>query len=123
MNCTSRFPQITDNVADILTVIRHEANFTGEIVILNYYSLDYANPVDNAGSIALNLAMDRGAKPFGVRIANGYGAFEKAASQSGGNTCTAGLLTQLTSGGCGVHPSAAGQAVLALAVERAIVGG
>jgi len=112
--------QISFNVADILTVIRHEAKYTGKIVILNYYSLDYANPVDNAGSIALNQAMDRGARPFGVLIANGYAAFEKAALQSGGDTCAAGLLTQLTGGGCGVHPSAAGQAVLALAVERVV---
>jgi len=112
--------QISYNVADILTVIRNDARYTGEIIILNYYSLDYANATDNAESILLNRAMDGGARPFHVRIANGYAAFEKAALQSGDNTCTAGLLTQLSTGGCGVHPSVAGQAVLALAVEREI---
>jgi hypothetical protein len=66
--------------------------------------------------------MDRGAKPFNVHIANGYAAFKNAAEHSGGDSCTAGLLTQLSSGGCGVHPSVAGQAVLALAVERVIAG-
>jgi lysophospholipase L1-like esterase len=125
-DCKSELPgvlkQISANVADILTVIRHEAGYKGEIIILNYYSLDYANPADNAGSQALNLAMDRGAKPFNVHIANGYAAFKNAAEHSGGDSCTAGLLTQLSSGGCGVHPSVAGQAVLALAVERVIAG-
>jgi len=115
--------QISDNVADILTVVRHEAKYTGKIIILNYYSLDYAIALDDAESILLNLAMDRGAKPFNVHIADGYAAFKAAALHSGGNTCKAGLLTQLTGGGCGVHPSAAGQAVLALAVEKVITAG
>lgn len=123
-DCESELPsvlkQISYNVADILAAIRSEAKYGGQIIILNYYSLDYATPLDNAESMALNQALDHGAKPFNVQIANGYAAFEKAAAGSGGNTCTAGLLTQLSTGGCGVHPSAAGQAVLALAVERVI---
>jgi lysophospholipase L1-like esterase len=113
--------QISSNVSDILSVIRAEAKYTGEIVILNYYSLDYANALDNAESTLLNDALDHGARAFDVRIANGYGAFKNAALHSHGNTCKAGLLTQLSTGGCGVHPSASGQAVLALTVERAIL--
>jgi hypothetical protein len=39
----------------------------------------------------------------------------------GGNTCGAGLLTQLGKpGDCGIHPSYAGQALLAQALEKAI---
>ena len=79
-----------------------------------------ASAVDNAGSQTLNSTVDRAAKPYNVQIADGYGAFKAAALQSGGNTCTAGLLTQLTTTGCGVHPSIAGQAVLALAVEEVV---
>jgi lysophospholipase L1-like esterase len=123
-DCASELPavlkQIRDNVADILSAVRSEAHYSGQIIILNYYSLDYANAVDNAESQALNQAMDSGARPFGVQIANGYTAFENAALHSGGNTCTAGLLTQLSGGGCGVHPSVSGQAVLAQAVEDKI---
>jgi len=123
-DCASELPavlkRISANVTDILTVIRQEAHYRRQVVIVNYYSLDYANPVDNAESQALNQAVDSAAMPFRVQIADSYGAFQTAALQSGGNTCTAGLLTQLTTGGCGVHPSAAGQAVLALAVEEAI---
>ena len=53
-------------------------------------------------------------------IADGFGEFEAAAAHSGGNTCTAGLLTQLSTGGCGIHPSYAGQSLLAQALEKAI---
>jgi hypothetical protein len=75
--------------------------------------------VDNAFSQGLNQAMDQAAAPYGVQIADGYGAFQNAALNSGGHTCTAGLLTQLNTppGGCGVHPSVAGQSVLALAQD------
>lgn len=122
--CVSELPavqaQISADVAFTLAVIRDEAGYHGQVVILNYYSLDYANPADNVGSQALNTALDRGARPFDVTIADGFGAFRTAALHSGGDPCAAGLLTQLTGGGCGIHPSAAGQAVLALAVEKAI---
>ena len=122
--CASELPavlkQISFNVADILSVLRDEAGYHGTVVIVDYYSLNYASPADNAGSRALNQAMDSAAKPFHVVMADGFAAFRAAARQSGGNSCTAGLLTQLTTGGCGVHPSLAGQALLALAVEQAI---
>ena len=122
--CASELPQvikhISANVAKILSAIRHDGHYSGQLILLNYYSLDYSSPTDNAGSMALNTAMDHAAKKYRAAIADGYGAFHAAALQSGGNSCTAGLLTQLTGGGCGVHPSLAGQAVLALAVEKAI---
>ena len=58
---------------------------------------------------------------FHAVIANGFREFQAAALRSGSNTCTAGLLTMLGKpGDCGVHPSYAGQALLAQAVEEAI---
>lgn len=123
-HCASELPavlkQISANVTVILTVIRHAAHYNRQLVIVNYYSLGYAKPLDNRASQELDEAVDRAARPFNVVIADGFGAFKAASVQSGGNTCKAGLLTQLTTGGCGVHPSVAGQAVLALAVERVI---
>jgi lysophospholipase L1-like esterase len=123
-HCTSELPsvldQISTDVAGILSAIRNLAGYHGRIVMVTYYSLDYANPLDNLESLALNAAMDRLVARYGAIIADGYGAFKTAAAHSGGDTCKAGLLTQLTTGGCGIHPSFAGQAVLALAVERAI---
>jgi hypothetical protein len=53
-------------------------------------------------------------------VADGFGEFRRASAHSGRKPCTAGLLTQLSTGGCGVHPSYAGQGLLALAVERVI---
>jgi len=123
-HCASELPdvlkQLAANVVVILTAIRQEAHYRGQVIIVNYYSLDYANAIDSGQSQLLNQTVDTAAAPFNVQIADGYGAFEAAAVQSGGNACTAGLLTQLSGGGCGVHPSVAGQAVLALAVEGAM---
>jgi lysophospholipase L1-like esterase len=112
--------QIEANVTTALTSIRDTAKYSGQIVIVNYYSVDYANAADDQSSEAVNAAVDGAAAPFGVEIANGYRAFALAADHSGGNTCRAGLLTQLPKGQCGVHPSVAGQDVLAQAVMAAI---
>jgi lysophospholipase L1-like esterase len=123
-HCASELPavlnQISTDVTHILTAIRRDGHYNGQLVILNYYSLNYSDPVANAGAQALNQAMDLAAAPFRASIADGYGLFQTAALHSGQNSCTAGLLTQLSTGGCGVHPSVAGQAVLALAVEQVI---
>jgi lysophospholipase L1-like esterase len=67
---------IAKNVHTILSTIRTKAGYAGQLVVVNYYSLDYASP------------------------------------------------TQLgTPGTCGVHPSYAGQALLAQTLEGAITTG
>jgi len=114
------FTSIGNNVTTTLSAIRNIAHYQGQIVIVNYYSLDYASATDNAQSAALNTAIDTAAKPFGVEIADGFAELQAASVHSAGNPCTAGLLTQLSGGGCGIHPSFAGQALLAQAVEEAI---
>ena len=112
---------ITKNVHTILTDIRSKAHYAGQIVIVDYYSLDYASALVNDESEILNKAQTAGAKGFKVRFANAYATFAAAAAHSGNDSCTAGLLTQLGSPGtCGVHPSYAGQALLASTVENAI---
>jgi lysophospholipase L1-like esterase len=113
--------KISRNVRTILTAIRKQARYTGQIVIVNYYSLNYAVPLINQQVQALNKAVDDAARPFKVRFADGFGTLRAAALHSGSNTCTAGLLTQLSSGGCGVHPSYSGQALLAQAVAKALL--
>jgi lysophospholipase L1-like esterase len=114
---------VTKNIHTILSAIRTKAGYTGQLVIVNYYSLNYASPLDNAQSQNLNKVQDAAAKPFGVKIADGYGELQTASAHSGDNTCTAGLLTQLSAGGCGIHPSYAGQALLAQALEKTITIG
>jgi lysophospholipase L1-like esterase len=111
---------ISSNVRQILSTIRRRASYRGQIVIVNYYSLDYTSAFITNVVAALNGAVDSAATPFRVLIANGFGQFYQGSLYSGYNPCTAGLLTQLTPRGCGVHPSYGGQSLLALAVERAI---
>lgn len=123
-HCASELPavltKISVNVRTILNRIRTVGRYHNQIVIVNYYSTNYGDPIQSAQSQALNTAMDSAAAPFHVAVADGYGAFQRAAAQAGGDTCKAGLLTTLTTGGCGVHPSIAGQELLAGAVERVI---
>jgi lysophospholipase L1-like esterase len=110
---------LVKNVTRTLSQIRKQAHYNGQIAIVNTYS-----PLasDNAGIALLDQAVDGAAKPFHVEIADGYGEFQTAAAHSGGNVCTAGLLTQLVNAStpCGIHPSYAGQSLLAQAVEKAI---
>lgn len=122
--CQSELPAVlqtvTENVAVVLGAIRRDAHYLGQIVIVDYYSLDYSDPVQVAVSQALNDALIAAAAPFDVQIADGFGAFEAAAVQAGGDSCAAGLLTRLSGGGCGVHPSVAGQQLLAGALEQVV---
>jgi len=112
---------VRNNIRAILSAVRHKARYRGQIVIVNYYSLDYNSAFITGIVQALNQAQDSAGGPFGVLIANGFGQFYQGSLHSGANPCTAGLLTQLGKPGrCGVHPSYAGQSLLALSVERAI---
>jgi lysophospholipase L1-like esterase len=111
---------VTTNIHTILSAIRNKARYKGQIVVVNYYSLDYASAAVNSQSLSLNKVQDAAARPFHVEIADGFGELKAASVHAGGNPCTAGLLTQVGGGKCGVHPSYAGQALLAQAVEKAI---
>jgi lysophospholipase L1-like esterase len=112
------FTNVASNVSRILRAIR-KSGYRGQIVLVNYYSLDYANAfIDNAVR-GLNRANDAAARRYGAAIADGWGEFLDQARKYAGNTCNAGLITRLTSGHCGVHPTYAGQALLAQAVLRA----
>ena len=112
--------KVKKNVHTIVSQIRNKAHYQGQLVIQQYYSLDYSSSFITNVSKALNNAQNSGAKPFGVQLADGFGLFQKAAAHSGGNSCTAGLLTQTPAPPkCGVHPSYAGSGLLAQAVARA----
>jgi lysophospholipase L1-like esterase len=126
-DCLAQFgalqKRVEKHVTTILKGLRNKAHYNGQIVLVTYYSLDYSNSTDNLESKGLNTALLKAAKPFHVHIANGYKQFRLAAAQGRGNACTAQLLTALSGadkGTCGVHPSLAGAAVLAQAVEQAV---
>jgi lysophospholipase L1-like esterase len=113
---------VENNVKTILSAIRNKAKYKGQIAIVNYYALNYADAAAAGQSALLNQSVDGAARPFHVEIADGFGELEAAAAHSGGNSCTAGLLTQLTGATtpCGIHPSFAGQSLLAQALAKAI---
>lgn len=109
------------NLETILKAVR-KTGYRGQIMLVGYYSLDYANPNDNALSNALDGVMQKVAAAFHAEYAHGYRSFEAASRFSGGDPCRAGLLTQLYTKGkpnssCGIHPAPAGAAVLASAVD------
>jgi lysophospholipase L1-like esterase len=118
-NCASQLPsvlqQLSENVGTILSDIR--AIYSGTIVAVSYYPIEYQGKDEVT---AVNQAVRAPESRYHVTDVDGWGAFEAAAAGVGGRVCAAGLLTQLLSGGCGIHPSVAGQAVLALAVEEAV---
>ena len=110
------------NVKTILSAIRNKAHYGGQLAIVNYYSPDYSSQAAITQSALLNQTVDTSAAPFKVVVADGFGELQRAAAHSGGSTCNAGLLTQLVNAStkCGIHPSYAGQSLLAQALERAI---
>lgn len=95
--------------------------YDGQIVLVNYYALDYRDPMAVLVSQATAAVYAQVASAFdGVTVADGFGAFEVASRRSGGDPCAAGLLIVEPGGGCNVHPSPYGDEVLARAVHRAV---
>lgn len=97
------------------------AHFNGRLVVVNYYSLDYADAAGTGLTQLLNQAIAGRAVADGAIVADAFSAFQHAAAGAGGHTCAAGLLNaspqnQLT---CDVHPSQSGQQLLAQAVVDA----
>jgi lysophospholipase L1-like esterase len=111
------FATLKKNLKKILSTIRRY--YHGQLVLVGYYSptsaLDGLSEVSNAFE-------QRVAAPYHVEFADGFNAYE-AAEQSAGfpdDPCSAGLLTELSGGGCGIHSSDAGQTVLAQTVESVV---
>lgn len=111
------FAFVANNVKVIVADLR-KTRYTGRIVIMRYYSLNYGSSVITNAVRGLNAAVYNAAKPYKVSVADGYGQFHAGSIKSKNNPCTAGLLTQLSTGGCGVHPTWAGQSLLALALAQ-----
>jgi lysophospholipase L1-like esterase len=113
------------NMAQILLDLR-STGYGGEIVIVNYYSLDYSDVANTEITQLLNQAITAPAKSFGAVVADVFSAFQRVVSNPAiaGKTCNAGLLnvnpqdpTQAT---CDVHPSQSGQRLIAETVARAV---
>lgn len=118
---------INRNVSTLFAALRGQAHYHHDLVLLTYYSLSYSDPLQVAGTQALNQALTSAAEKYGVIVADGYGAFEKASADAGGDPCAAGLLIPLPAsanrGPCDVHPTAEGHRVLTAAIEAALAHG
>ena len=112
--------EIETNLAKIYTGIRDTAHYTGPIVLVSYYSLNYADTAASGLDEALDSVLSGVTKKFGGITANGFQAFHLATRPFKGDTCAAGLLIKLPGGTCNIHPSPAGHLVLASTVAQAL---
>lgn len=109
-----------ENLDTILANIR-ATGYSGLIVGVTYYSLSYTDPTSVGGSLALAAQMEAAAAANGALIADGFTAWEATAFARGaGDSCAAGLLISLPTGGCDVHPTPLGRDLLAGAVLQTI---
>jgi lysophospholipase L1-like esterase len=112
--------EIATNLGAIYHELRVDAAYTGTIVTLSYYSLNYADPTQLALAQFLNLALSGVTTANGGLVADGFGAFAGPSAAHNGSPCAAGLLIRLPDGTCNIHPSAAGHRLLAAAIAHAI---
>ena len=102
------------NLNTIFKAIR-ATGYTGLLIAVTYYSLDYS---DTSGAEGLNAPMIAAVKAHGGLVADGLAAWAPVANK--GSSCTAGLLIALPTGGCDVHPTPLGRDLLAKAVVDTI---
>ncbi|WP_329055872.1 SGNH/GDSL hydrolase family protein [Amycolatopsis sp. NBC_01488] len=106
--------QASRNLAAILAAVR--AHYRGDLVLVSYYSLDYRDATQVAQVKAIDAALTQVTRRYHGKIADGFTAFRLASLRTGGDPCAAGLLVKLPTGGCDVHPSAAGHRALTAAL-------
>ncbi len=115
------FATVAANMQTILAALRG-TGFTGTIVIVNYYSLDYSNQFETELTVGLNQAITAAAGTYGAVVADVFSAFQAATSNrfAAGNTCVAGLLNAsnppTSPPSCDVHPSQSGHKLIAQVV-------
>jgi lysophospholipase L1-like esterase len=104
------------NLHTIFAKIR-STGYSGLIVAVTYYALDYNSP---GVALALQAGMAAAGSSFGVHVASGFDAWAPVAATKGGDSCAAGLLIPLGDGTCDVHPTPKGRDLLASAVMTTI---
>jgi lysophospholipase L1-like esterase len=111
--------RIEKNVDTILSTLRERAHYHHRLVVVDYYSLDYRDAATTTAIRQLDAALARSAEANHAVVADGFGAFQAGAASAGGDTCGAGLIIALPTGGCDVHPTRHGHELLSDAVLRA----
>jgi lysophospholipase L1-like esterase len=105
---------VQTNLGTILSTLREEAGYDGQIVVVTYYALNYSDAF-GATTQALGSGIARVAEANGADVADGYEAFRARATESGGDSVEAGLVLPDD-----VHPSDEGQRLLAEAVTAVV---
>jgi lysophospholipase L1-like esterase len=116
---------IYGNMSLILQNLR-ATGYRGVIIVANYYSTDYSDPVQTGFTDAINQALLGAAASNGAVVADVFTAFKNATAPAGGKTCLAGLLNTTPANAglppplwtCDVHPSLSGQQLLAKTVAQ-----
>jgi lysophospholipase L1-like esterase len=114
------FPVLLSALASNLTTIYgslQAAGFRGHLVALTYYLSNYNDQSAILAIGAINQVVTAVTTAFGGRVADGFAAFKPEAMEAGGDSCKAGLLIRLPTGGCDIHPSRLGRTLLARAIE------
>jgi lysophospholipase L1-like esterase len=120
---TKALPGVLGNYANnlgfILSDLRQQGGYQGKLTLVTYYSPN-ASPLVTGAIAALNQTMTQVGSQFGVKVADGFLAFQLVSSLFGGDPCAAGLLIRLPApgpnGACDIHPSPRGRDLLAAAV-------
>ena len=106
------------NMQTILAALRG-TGYSGAIVIVNYYSLDYSNQFVTELTAGLNQAISAPAPFFGAVVADVFSSFQAAVTNpfAAGNTCVGGLLNAsnppTSPPTCDIHPSQSGHKLIA----------
>ncbi|MCJ7452129.1 MAG: SGNH/GDSL hydrolase family protein [Steroidobacteraceae bacterium] len=116
---------IYGNMSLILQNLR-ATGYRGVIIVANYYSTDYTDPVQTGFTVAINQYLAAAADANGAVVADVFAAFQNATLPAGGKTCVAGLLNTTPANAglppplwtCDVHPSLSGQQLLARTVAQ-----
>ena len=104
---------VRSNLSTILRTLRTAGGYHGQIVVVTYYALNYADQAGVTGTLILNSGIARAALANRASVASGFLAFlPVAVADGGGDTITAGLVYPGD-----VHPTPEGQALLARAVQ------
>ena len=127
-SCLERdLPAVLSTVRSNLTTIVRVLRGTGShatIVLVNYYALEYANATTTGLVRSLDATIAEVGADEHLRVADSFDAFKRATDSSDGDACMSGLFAPgaSTLGPCDLHPTEAGQRLLADTVESALRG-
>jgi len=107
------------NLTTIFAGIR-QAGYVGPIIAVTPYAANYNDQVEVTGLLALNGVLSQVASAFDVKVADVFTAFLAADVAFGNDSCSAGLLVKLPDNTCDIHPSLAGQRLIAQTVASLV---